>query len=189
MHSADRIVQRLIQNEDAAPLPGERTAVLLRIATAPFSNLRKSAAEWSAIGTDVVGAPHPSRAGETITPSTLLDACEVHVAKRVQEERWLPDTSPEDYVSDLHVAAGHPTARLSVGEKPPRNESGRTQRVAATFTQAAAPGLWFRKVNRVAGQTMFVVYDADRSWLVSGYTVPDATVHTLVKQWKRRRAI
>jgi hypothetical protein len=180
----------LIRNK-APPLPGDRALVVRRVADAPFSAESHSAATWSAMGTDVVGAPHPSRPDEVIGPDTRLSACEAHVAKRIIDERWEAGTTTAEYVSDLHRAADHADARLHVGEKPPPDAATtrRFQRVAATLTRMGPTGPALTKAVKKPDHALFVVYDADKSALVTGYSEPEYVVHNLVKRWNNRRVV
>lgn len=188
MTVADSLIRDAVQGRRL--LPVERTTVIGRMATAPFVPDAHTAAEWSRIGTDVVGEPHPSSPGVAISSSTLLTSCEAHVAKRVKDGRWQAGTTPFDYLDDLHAGAGHPEARLQVGRRRPK-DLGRSEGrlVSATFTLLAAPGLLTKRVVRLPGHTLFVVYDAERSCISTGYSEPDSVVHTLVRTWDNQRMV
>ena len=178
---ADSIV-RLATEKSAVVECGERAGIISCICAAPFSRTIRTAGEWSRIGTDLVGEPHPSNPGTLITVHTRLTSLEAHTAKRVKDGRWQEGTTPAEFLNDLRAAAGHPAARLHVGVESDRPK-------AATLTHMGAKGLACSKVVLDLIQTVFVVYDAKHRFIISGYSEPEPIALRLFARWRNRRII
>lgn len=184
----DRLIAALARDQRIPAGRIERAEILARLARAKFSDETHKAEDWARFGYDVVGQPHPSRPGETVARETQLTSAEAHTVKRVVEKRWQPGTTTAEYVRDLQAAAGHADANLHVGERPPQGQA--TERyLAGSTTPLDARGLVVRKVAVEAGRYMLVIYNADKSCLISGYTEPLSGAEKLIKSWTRSRRI
>lgn len=163
------------------PAPsGDGRAIARHVAAAAFDQTQHSAEEWGALGTPLIGCIHPSN-GAAITSSTMLTSLEAHTAKRVREGRWKTGTTPPDYLQDLQSAASA-TVRVKVG----RHFHGHA--VASTVAPVSVlPST--SKCAKTAGHYLFVVYNAGKRVIVSGYSEPEQKIAELHKAWKKLRII
>lgn len=181
-HPADQIISRLASIPPPKATPGERSTIVARMSSAPFSSERHTAEKWAEIGTNIIGEPHPAGTGP-IQPTTVLTSLEAHIAKRIKDDLWAPGTSPADYLSDLHAAAGHAEAHLYVGQNERSHPAG------ATTTRLSARGLPTLRIKAKVSDCVFVVYDAAKSAVVTGYIVPEVVAFQRMKKWARSRLI
>jgi hypothetical protein len=98
---------RLIRDPETVATPADVTAIVERIATAPFNR-------------------HPVRMRGRdraltyggITGGRLADPLALHLAKRGQQEKqWVAGTTADEYLADLRLSAQHPQARVLVYER------------------------------------------------------------------------
>ena len=159
-------------------LPGEREIILARMAVAPFSTGPRTALDF-----DVDGEPDPRTPGRYLAPGDRLTSLEAHLVKRVAGGEWRPETTPEEYLEDLHASAGHPTARLFVGL-----EDGRP--LAATLTDLGAGGIVLPRIVPAGRPScVLVLYNAKASRLITGYVVESANAHGRFKRWKPKHVV
>lgn len=156
--------------------PGDGATVRAHIAQAPFNREVRREDAWSRLGVSVAGAPHPSRKGEFIAGSTSLSSLEFHTAKRVLDGQWKPQTTPDAYEADCKRAAQ--TAYLV--------KAG-VRIVPLAATQARVTATEFPNVLLKAGQVLLVVYDTEKSRIVTSYYLPEASASLQVyKNWIQR---
>ncbi len=169
-----------LADQTVTPAPnGDGRAIASHVAAASFDFAQYTAAQWGALGTPLIGCPHPT-SGTLITPSTMLTSLEAHTAKRVREGRWKAGTVPADYLQDLRSAASL-TTRVKVG----RYQSAP---VASTVAPVSALPLT-AKCAGTAGHYLFVVYNAQKRVIVSGYSEPEPKIAQLHTAWKKLRII
>ena len=159
----DELIAAIARGERRAQ-PGDGTIVRDHIASSPFNREPRLERAWALIGDSVVGEPHPTRPGVTITETTSLTSLERHVAKRVRDGQWKPDTTCEQYEADCQRAA---KAAYLV-------KAGVRSGVALAATQTRVTASEFPKVNVVPGQVLFVVYDTQKARITTCYYVPEA---------------
>jgi hypothetical protein len=123
-----------------------------------------------------------------ISEGTLLTCAEAHICKRIRQGEWAPDTTTTEYVFELQMAASHVTATLYLGLDPSPS-SMVARRMAGTSTRADLDDLGLAKIRNPVGLCVLVVYSADESCLVSGYTVTLKDADRFVARWKRRRQL
>ncbi|MFZ5440928.1 MAG: hypothetical protein ACOZQL_13045 [Myxococcota bacterium] len=175
----DRKIVEFVE-QTAEPRPGDGAAIRQHVAAASFDHTSRPAAEWAKIGTPLLGRPHPTT-GQPIQSDTLLSSLEAHVAKRIHEERWAANTTPTEYLSDLRLAAAN-AVRVKVGL---RDEGP----LASTTTPDSLLLTASTKYRRGAGRHLFVVYNARKRAIVSGYSEPEPFIANLHRAWKKLRII
>jgi hypothetical protein len=87
--SADELISEIAQGRRKVA-PGDGGVVRAHIAKAAFNREARLEKDWSAVGDTVVGCPHPTQHGVTISEKTSLTSLERHLAKRIRDEQWLP---------------------------------------------------------------------------------------------------
>ncbi len=174
----ERIIGLATRTVEPAP-SGDGTAIALHVGKAPFDLTRHTAAEGAAIGTPIAGCPHPTT-GEQIVDETVLTSLEAHTVKRIKEGRWIAGTLPSDYLNDLRGAGTAPT-RVKVGE----NYGAPLASVVAAVGALPAGA----KIVAQPGHSVFVVYNARKRAIVSGYSEPEQKIFELHRAWKKMRII
>lgn len=171
----DELIKAVAEGTRKA-MPGDGDLVKAHIARASFNREVRREEAWARLGYSVAGAPHPTRAGETITGTTSLSSLEFHTAKRVLDGQWRLQTTPDAYEADCQRAAQ--TAYLV--------KAG-VRRVPLAATQARVTATEFPNVLLKAGQVMLVVYDTEKSRIVTSYYLPEASASLQVyKNWIQR---
>jgi hypothetical protein len=152
---------------------GDGELVRRHIAASPFNREIRAERSWSQIGESVVGCPHPVLPGQVISATTALSSLEFHIAKRIRDGQWKPNTSPDQYESDCQRAASKATiVKAGVRGNP----------LAATQTYAAAAD--FPQMLVKPGQAVLVVYDTVKHRITTSYYLPAASLPLQVyKYW------
>ena len=165
-HPVDRLIHELIQSRRHAD-PEEIARILDRIATARFDPR-------------LVRVPVEER-GIAYGSRQLLPwdhSLFVHLVRRVVlDQQWTMGTTAEEYVQDLHRAARVGGVRLVVYTR----RGGAIAGILAPTT-SAVPAV---RLGSGTSQLLFVVYSADRGFIISGYHVPsrDALAIPEDAQW------
>jgi hypothetical protein len=106
------------------------------------------------------------------------DSLFVHLVRRVVlDQAWTMGTTAEEYLQDLHRAARVGGVRLAVYTR----RGGAIVGILASTT-SAVPAV---RLGSGASQLLFVVYSADRGFIISGYQVPSRDVLAIPEdaQW------
>lgn len=150
LHPYDDLIRAIIRTGRQAT-PTEVQQILRHIAGAPFDPR-------------VIAVPS-NRRGLTYQGRTLggyEDALFVHLVQRVVvDEQWADGTTEQEYLDDLHAAAGDPGAQLVLYQR-------RGGAIAAIFAPNVVPA---HRWGRHAEPWLFVVYAADHGTIISGYQV------------------
>lgn len=170
--SPDEVISEIAQGQRKVA-PGDGALVRDHIAKAPFNREPRLEKEWSVVGDTVVGCPHPTQQGVTISEKTSLTSLERHLAKRIRDGQWLPSTTPTEYEADCQRAASLASV-VKAGL--------RVVPLAATQTHAKATD--FPRMKLLAGQVLLVVYDTAKRRITTSYYLPEADAPIRVyKYW------
>lgn len=186
VETADQIIARLANSPLAQEKPGDRETVLSRIKVAPFSSRAQAAKDWQkAGGRGIIGQPYPGDPSILIESGTLLDSLTFHVAKRIAQGKWQPQSTPEQYLADLRAAVAHPEVQLWTGFDdssggPVAGTLTPTHRGSVAFTSLAKPKF---------PSCIFVIYDATRGHIRSGYLVREEQGPKIVGEWRNSRQV
>ncbi len=173
--SADELISEIAQGRRKVA-PGDGGVVRAHIAKAAFNRETRLEKDWSAVGDTVVGCPHPTQHGVTISEKTSLTSLERHLAKRIRDEQWLPTTTPTEYEADCQRAASLASVVKAGVRLVP---------LAATQTHAKAAD--FPRMKLLAGQVLLVVYDTAKRRITTSYYLPEADAPIRVyKYWVQK---
>lgn len=171
----DELIKAVAEGSRMAA-PGDGALVRAHVAQSPFNREMRREEAWSRLGFSVAGSPHPSRRTEMITSTTILSSLEFHTAKRILDGQWKPETTPDTYEADCQRAA-RAAYLVKAGVRS----------VALAATQARVSATDFPNLQVGPGQVLLVVYDTEKSRIVTGYYLPEAVTSLQVyKHWIQR---
>lgn len=143
---------------------------------APFNPVRRTAVAWSELDYPIMGCDWPGQPGRSIEARDLLSSLEAHTAKHVADGGWQPGTTPEAYLHSLREtvrAAG--SLRVGIHRRAEKS---------AAFALASRVDPSALLVVPQRERCIFVVYNARRNHLETGYTVSRQVLPTLMSAWR-----
>jgi len=186
----DQKLLRLIEDPSAALAATDRPKIVQHIAAATFSADNRTVEAWQLIGPTVVGRPHPSKPGETLTAETSLNSAEWHAAKHSATGEWAADTSTAEYLDDLRAAVRHPTSVMHVGRDSipcgARGARRMASRVGLRTPMEQARSL-LKKAVVLADHELLAIYDPVRRCLNTVYRLGPGKAVARVVKWVNHR--
>ena len=145
---ADQLIRELIRT-GREPVAEEVQQIVERVSRAPFAQ------QPVAVPAELQDVP---LSGQRLGPRARSFL--VHLAQRILlDQQWAAGTSEGQYLSDLHLAVRHPSARIALYERRGGHIAGILAPNELALDRRGAKALpW-----------VYVVYSADRGTIISGY--------------------
>jgi hypothetical protein len=181
---------RNLIDDDRLPLDlPTRGHIMALVASARFSDQKRTVAEWGKNFVDVTGMRHPSRQNEFLTAATVLDAAEWHVVKHTAQGEWMVGTTTAEYLADIRAAVSHPCSILHIGlaQIPCGAHDTRQSSQAAVCTDMVTAAPVLNKATVKAGCYLFTVYDTGQLRLKTCYRSAVNSVNKKLEAWANHR--